>query len=75
MPQFDLFIWVALSFWTIFFFQITYYILLFYIIVPFSNLQKTLIKLYIYKQKNITQNTKLLNFVETYSLFKLNIKF
>lgn len=75
MPQFDLFIWVALSFWTIFFFQIIYYILLFYIIVPFSNLQKTLIKLYIYKQKNITQNTKLLNFVETYSLFKLNIKF
>ncbi len=75
MPQFDLFIWVALSFWTIFFFQITYYILLFYIIVPFSNLQKTLIKLYIYKQKNITQNIKLLNFVETYSLFKLNIKF
>jgi len=75
MPQFDLFIWVGLSFWTILFFQITYYILLFYIIVPFSNLQKTLIKLYIYKQKNITQNTKLLNFVETYSLFKLNIKF
>lgn len=75
MPQFDLFIWVALSFWTIFFFQITYYILLFYIIVPFSNLQKTLIKLYIYKQKNITQNIKLLNFVETYSSFKLNIKF
>lgn len=75
MPQFDLFIWIALSFWTIFFFQIIYYILLYYILVPFSNLQKTLIKLYLYKQKNIKTNVTILNFIETYSTFKLNNKF
>jgi hypothetical protein len=46
MPQFDFFIWFSLSFWTIFTFQILYYFLLYFIISPFSNIQKTLIKLY-----------------------------
>lgn len=67
MPQFDLFIWISLSFWTIFIFQFLYYILLYYILVPFSNLQKTLVKLYLLKntlslKKNSTTNY--LNFLE-----------
>jgi hypothetical protein len=49
MPQFDLFIWFSLSFWTIFFFELTYLLVIYYIAAPFSNLQKTLIKLYILK--------------------------
>lgn len=65
MPQFDLFIWISLSFWTIFIFQILYYVLLYYILVPFSNLQKTLIKLYLLKNtSNIKKNTNYLNFLE-----------
>ena len=58
MPQFDFFIWISLSFWTILTFQFLYYILLYYILAPFANLQKTLIKLYNLKflkqeQKNV----------------------
>jgi hypothetical protein len=49
MPQFDLFIWFSLSFWTIFFFELTYLLVIYYIAAPFSNLQKTLIKLYLLK--------------------------
>lgn len=52
MPQFDLFIWFSLSFWTIFFFELVYFFIIYYIAAPFSNLQKTLIKLYILKNKN-----------------------
>lgn len=47
MPQFDFFIWFSLSLWTIFSFQILYYFLVYFIIAPFSNLQKTLIKLHL----------------------------
>ncbi len=50
MPQFDFFIWFSLSLGTILTFQLLYYFLLYYIIAPFSNLQKTLIKLYNLKQ-------------------------
>ena len=67
MPQFDLFIWISLSFWTIFIFQFLYYILLYYILVPFSNLQKTLVKLYLLKNTlNLKKNstTNYLNFLE-----------
>lgn len=46
MPQFDFFIWFSLSLGTILTFQTLYYIFLYYIIAPFSNFQKTLIKLY-----------------------------
>lgn len=46
MPQFDFFIWFSLSLSTIFTFQFLYYFLLYFILAPFSNIQKTLIKLY-----------------------------
>lgn len=53
MPQFDLLIWISLSFWTILVFQMLYYILTYFILAPFSNFQKTIIKLYLLK--NIKQ--------------------
>jgi hypothetical protein len=71
MPQFDLFIWVSLSFWTIFFFQVIYYILLYFIIFPFSNLQKTLIKLYLFFNNSKAVKLKnSLNFLEYYNNYK-----
>ena len=36
-------------FWTIFFFELTYLLVIYYIAAPFSNFQKTLIKLYLLK--------------------------
>lgn len=50
MPQFDFFIWFSLSLSTVLTFQFLYYFILYYILAPFSNLQKTLIKLYTLKQ-------------------------
>jgi hypothetical protein len=50
MPQFDFFIWFSLSLGTVLTFQLLYYFILYYILAPFSNLQKTLIKLYTLKQ-------------------------
>lgn len=45
MPQFDFYTWSALSFWTIFCFQILYFFLLYFVICSVSELQKTLKKL------------------------------
>lgn len=50
MPQFDFFIWFSLSLGTIIIFQFLYYFILYYILAPFADLQKTLIKLYLLKQ-------------------------
>jgi hypothetical protein len=50
MPQFDFFIWFSLSLGTIITFQLLYYFILYYILAPFADLQKTLIKLYSLKQ-------------------------
>lgn len=50
MPQFDFFIWFSLSLGTVLTFQLLYYFLLYYILAPFANLQKTLVKLYALKQ-------------------------
>lgn len=50
MPQFDFFIWFSLSLGTIITFQFLYYFTLYYILAPFADLQKTLIKLYALKQ-------------------------
>lgn len=50
MPQFDIFIWFSLSLTTILVFQALYYCSLYFILAPFSDLQKTLIKLYALKQ-------------------------
>ena len=68
MPQFDLFIWFSLSFGTIVTFQLLYYFLLYYIIAPFSNLQKTLIKLYNLKksQKQLAQTSLFEHFTKIY---------
>jgi hypothetical protein len=52
MPQFDFFIWFSLSLSTIATFQILYYFLLYYILAPFAEIQKTLIKLHLLKQLN-----------------------
>lgn len=68
MPQFDIFIWFSLSFWTIFTFQILYYVLLYFIIAPFANVQKTLIKLHLLQQK---ANTKA---ASTYSILECAFK-
>jgi hypothetical protein len=50
MPQFDFFIWFSLSLGAILTFQFLYYFILYYILAPFADLQKTLIKLYTLKQ-------------------------
>jgi hypothetical protein len=77
MPQFDFFIWFSLSSGTIITFQILYYILLYYILAPFSNLQKTLIKLYHLKQlqKGLVQTSIFEYFIKIYfqNLKKENI--
>ncbi len=68
MPQFDFFIWFSLSLSTIFTFQILYYFLLYFILAPFANFQKTLIKLHILQTffpKNTITSTNILN-----SIFK-----
>ncbi len=67
MPQFDFFIWFSLSLWTIISFQILYYFLLYYIIAPFANIQKTLIKLHLL-QSNSFENKINLNIIN--SIFK-----
>lgn len=56
MPQFDFFIWFSLSLGTVVTFQFLYYIILYYILAPFADLQKTLIKLYslIQAQQNLS---------------------
>ena len=59
MPQFDFFIWFALSFYTIFIFQFLYYFLLYFIIAPFANIQKTLIKLHVLQILSFNNNIKL----------------
>lgn len=67
MPQFDLFIWVSLSFWTIFIFQALYFVLIYYILAPFSNIQKTLIKLYLLNS-NSTNNKDISFFILEHSI-------
>jgi hypothetical protein len=65
MPQFDFFIWFSLSLWTIISFQILYYFLLYFIIAPFANIQKTLIKLHLLQNfffKNKI-NLNIINFI------------
>lgn len=62
MPQFDFFIWFSLSLWTIFSFQILYYFLLYYILAPFSNLQKTLVKLHLLPKSTI-KNLNTITFI------------
>ena len=71
MPQFDLLIWISLSFWTILIFQMLYYILTYFILAPFSNFQKTIIKLYLLK--NIKQ-TKNFNFSLVEYFLKIYLK-
>lgn len=63
MPQFDFFIWFSLSLWTICVFQILYYFLLYYILAPYSNIQKTLIKLHLLPNFSSNQNINLLNYI------------
>lgn len=73
MPQFDLFIWVSLSFWTIFIFQSLYYALTFFILSNFSNFQKTLIKLNVLKSnKEKSIHSALLEFFVKIYLQKIN---
>ncbi len=65
MPQFDFFIWFSLSLWTIVSFQILYYFLLYYIIAPFANIQKTLIKLHLLQSNSFENkiNLNIINFI------------
>lgn len=65
MPQFDFFIWFSLSLWTIISFQILYYFLLYYILAPFANIQKTLIKLHLLQHNSFENkiNLNIVNFV------------
>ncbi len=65
MPQFDFFIWFSLSLWTIISFQILYYFLLYYILAPFANIQKTLIKLHLLQHNPFENkiNLNIVNFV------------
>ncbi len=63
MPQFDFFIWFSLSLWTILIFQKLYYFLLYYIIAPFSNIQKFLIKLYLTSNFESTKKQSIINFI------------
>lgn len=67
MPQFDFFIWFSLSLGTIITFQFLYYFILYYILAPFADLQKTLIKLYVLKQAQ--QNLGAISLFE--QLFKI----
>lgn len=60
MPQFDFFVWFSLSLWTVVSFHIFYFCLLYYVIAPFANLQKTLIKLY-YSYNNRKLDTSIFN--------------
>jgi hypothetical protein len=69
MPQFDFFIWFSLSLWTIFIFQILYYFSLYFIISPFSNIQKTLIKLHLL-QIFFSNKKKNYNLIILNSIFK-----
>ncbi len=65
MPQFDFFIWFSLSLWTIISFQTLYYFLLYYILAPFANIQKTLIKLHLLQHNSFENkiNLNIVNFV------------
>lgn len=65
MPQFDFFIWFSLSLWTIISFQILYYFLLYFIIAPFANIQKTLIKLHLLQNFSFKNkiNLNIINFI------------
>jgi len=45
MPQFDFFAWASVSFWTIFCFQIFYFLMLFFLIAPVSDFTKYIQKL------------------------------
>lgn len=69
MPQFDFFIWFSLSLSTICIFQILYYFLLYFIIVPFANIQKTLIKLHLL-QSFFFKNHSVVNLNILNSIFK-----
>lgn len=60
MPQFDFFVWFSLSLWTVTSFHLFYFCLLYYVIAPFANLQKTLIKLY-FSYKNRKLDTSIFN--------------
>lgn len=71
MPQFDLFIWVSLSFWTIFTFQSLYFVLIYYVLAPFSNIQKTLIKLYTLNANSATSRGISLHIFEHYAFYYL----
>lgn len=45
MPQFDFYAWASVSFWTIFCFQIFYFLMLFFLIAPVSDFTKFIQKL------------------------------
>jgi hypothetical protein len=51
MPQFDLFIWISLSYITLTFFHGIYLLCVYFILPQIAYLQKTLIKLNILKNK------------------------
>jgi len=74
MPQFDLFIWLSLSYWTTSLFHIFYVLLTYYILPPFSNLQKTLIKLYNLKNSNKANILPFFSFFEYFVKFYLQNK-
>lgn len=61
MPQFDFFFWFSVGFTTILVFQFFYYFLIYFILAPFSSIQKTLVK--IYSIKNTTQEFDFLSCV------------
>lgn len=48
MPQFDFYVWSSLGFWTVFFFQVSYFFILYYIITSISEYQKTVKKVDVY---------------------------
>ena len=56
MPQFDIFAWVSVTYWTITFFQFFYLFLLYYVLSGLSEIQKTIqkVKIFLKKKKNTT---------------------
>jgi hypothetical protein len=74
MPQFDFFIWFSLSLGTVLTFQLLYYFLLYYILAPFANLQKTLVKLYALKQSQESLQTSLFEQLVKLYFQKVKIK-
>ncbi len=64
----DLFIWISLSFCTLFFFHVLHFFLTYFVIPQIANMQKMLIKL------NILTNKKTLNKKKDFSLLEFFVK-